>query len=712
MRWLSKDNPLINNLFLTSILILIICLCIYHLIFLIFLIFYLAYLFIKIKNKTIIIFSLICASIIFFHFLLINRKINTYPNYVDETLLVIDVTNSDSTNKVVLKKGKYRFYLYTKKELNVGDVVKIQALKEKVKTNTIENGFNYKKYLSNNLVQALIKTDDINIVDHKFCIYIIREYVFRYIDKYFKDDIANSYVKAFITGAKDGFSDDLKESLNINGISHLFAISGLHVSLLVVFLSKFLSIFIKKEDVISYICIVFLSLYLVVTAFASSILRAYLMYILSYVNKKRLNSVFSSLDILSIIFISMLIYNPYYAFQLGFALSFIATFVILLNNNLMQRFSKTLQTLYISLLMIIFSLPIIVNVNYEINVISPILNIFYISFVSTIILPCTFLVFVFPLFSEAYKELMEVFTNVVVFSKKFALPIKFPSFGPYIVFVYLIFFVLFIILNNKYKKIVVFSFLIFLGILSNSAFFYRATSIDFLYLNDGEASIIRDLNKVVVVDTGDGYSDEVCNFLKSKGIKRINYLVITHNHLDHYGGLDSIYKNMKVDCIIVSNYNYADYAYYNITRRVTYGDTFSTYNLYFKVISPKELSDDENDNSIVLHMRHLKYDFNMLLLADASKAVEEEIIDDIKDINFDIIKIAHHGSITSTSDIMLTKINANYAIIMVGKRWENVFPSNEVINRLKKHHIKYYTTSIYYSIKYDIKRGKFKCLNN
>ena len=712
MRWLNKDSPLINNFFLSTLLLLTIFLSIYHIIFIIFLIAYLVYLFVKIRNKIIILFCIICALIVFLHFVLISIKINNYPKYVNEELLVIDVMNRDNNNQVILKKGKYQFYLYTKRDVKVGDVIKIEVIREEVMPNTIENGFNYKKYLSNNLVLALIKTDEFKIIKHKFCIYNIRSSVINYIDKYFKDDTSNSYVKAFITGDKSEFSDELKDSLKENGITHLFAISGLHVSLLVLFLSKILKVFIKKENIINIVCIVFLSLYLIIASFAASILRAYLMYVISLLNKRKLKSVLSSLDILSIVFILMLVYNPYYAFQLGFALSFIATFTIILINKNICSLSKTQQILCMSFVMSILTLPYIVNINYEVNVLSPILNIFYISFVSTTILPFTFFVFVFPLFSGAYSTLMEIFTNIVVYSGKCAVNVQFPSFTPYIVFAYLLFGILFTIVAHRYKKVIAFSFLIFLIIISNSAFFYRTTSIDFLYLNDGEASIIRDLNKVVVVDTGDGYKDEVYNFLRSKGIKRINFLIITHNHLDHYGGIARIYQNIKVDNIIVSKYNEAYYTYYNVSKRLSYGDIITLGNLEFLVLSPKIKSDEENDNSLVLKVKHKKYDFDMLMLGDAGKVIEEEIINDIKNAHFDLIKIAHHGSSTSTSNLMLENIYANYAIIMVGKKWKDTFPSKEVVYELKKYHIKYYCTSDYYSIKYDIKRKKFKCLNN
>ena len=712
MRWLSKDSPLVNNFFLCVILLLTIFLSIYHFIFIIFLISYLVYLFVRIKNKIIILFCIICAFIVFLHFILISIKIKNFPKYINEELLVIDVIKSDNSNQIILKKGKYRIYLYTKRDLEVGDVIKIEAKREEVMSNTIENGFNYKNYLKNNLVLALVKTDEFKILKHKFCIYSIRSGVIKYIDKYFKDGISNSYVKAFISGDKSQFSDELNESLKENGITHLFAISGLHVSLLVILLSKILKIFFKKENIINIICVVFLSIYLIITNFTASILRAYLMYVISLINKKRLNSVLSSLDILSIVFISMLIYNPYYAFQLGFALSFIATFTILLNNQNLRFLSKTLQILLISLSMNVFTLPYIVNVNYEVNALSPILNIFYISFVSTIILPFTFFVFVFPLFSSVYSTLMDVFTKIVVYSSKGAVNVKFPSFTPVMVFIYLLLLVLFIISKKNYKKVMAFIFLIFLIIISNSAFFYRTVSIDFLYLNDGEASIIRDLNKVVVVDTGDGYRDEVYSFLRFKGIKRINYLVITHNHLDHYGGIDKIYQNIKVDNIVVSIYNEAYYAYYNVSKRLEYGQSFNLGDLEFLVLSPKMKSDEENDNSLVLKLKHKKYDFDMLMLADVGQVIEEKLVNDIKNTHFDLIKIAHHGSKTSTSDIMLENIKVNYAIIMVGKRWKDTFPSIEVINELKKYHIKYYCTNDYYSIKYDIKRKKFKSLNN
>ena len=245
----------------------------------------------------------------------------------------------------------------------------------------------------------VISGESIRIVDQKFNISYIRELLIKYVERYFPEN-AKSIIKGLVIGENKDFSDEFMDSLKINGIMHLFAISGTHIAILVLFLEKILKRFKNKSIFISS----FLAIYLVVTNFSPSVLRAVLMYYFILINKKfKLN--LSSLDIVSIVFIFLLIYNPFYLENLGFCLSFLMAFTIVLIAPLMENKNDTLKVFFISLSALIITLPLVININHQVNLLSPLINILFIVLVGEIMLPFAFASFmVFFIFFTILKE--------------------------------------------------------------------------------------------------------------------------------------------------------------------------------------------------------------------------------------------------------------------------------------------------------------------
>lgn len=130
-------------------------------------------------------------------------------------------------------------------------------------------------------------------------------------------------------------------------------------------------------------------MYALLVNFTPSIVRAVLLYDGYYLNK-RLKLGFSSLDLLSLIFVLLVLWNPYYLYHSGFVLSFTVTLIIVTTAPLLYKTKHLIQLLLTSLFSWIITLPIIVNLNNEINFLSPLVNAVYIDFVGYIILPLSF----------------------------------------------------------------------------------------------------------------------------------------------------------------------------------------------------------------------------------------------------------------------------------------------------------------------------------
>ncbi len=205
----------------------------------------------------------------------------------------------------------------------------------------------------------------------------------------------------------------------------MFAISGLHVGIIIAILKKILELInIKKNDL--YISL-FLLLYLFITSFSPSIIRAVIMYYLAVVNKK-LKLMLSSSDIISITFLFLILINPLYIYNNGFVLSFSVSYFIILFSELIKRKKNFYQGFLISLFSNVFVLPIIINMNNEINFLSPIVNVLFISLMSTVILPFTFLVMVFPMFAKMYESIIKCFIKIsIFFNENVSIKISFAS---------------------------------------------------------------------------------------------------------------------------------------------------------------------------------------------------------------------------------------------------------------------------------------------
>ena len=192
-----------------------------------------------------------------------------------------------------------------------------------------------------------------------------------------------------------------------------------------------------------------------------------------------------------------------------------------------------------------------------------------------------------------------------------------------------------------------------------------------------------------MIDTGEE-SNEVISFLKSIGIKRIDYLILTHNHSDHTGNVEGIIKDFKVDKIIISDYH--DARYDARTGRVRAGSVIKIANYSFYVLAPSKRSTNENNNSIVLYSKIGSYRY--LFLGDSEEELEEEIA--MYDINVDCVKVAHHGSKTSTTPVLYNKIKPKIVFIETGRASFYGFPSKSVIDFLSKYQI--YRTDTDYTV--------------
>jgi beta-lactamase superfamily II metal-dependent hydrolase len=228
------------------------------------------------------------------------------------------------------------------------------------------------------------------------------------------------------------------------------------------------------------------------------------------------------------------------------------------------------------------------------------------------------------------------------------------------------------------------------------------------FIDVGQAdSILAQLpgGQNMLVDAGNNDDgDIVVNYLQSNGVIRIDYLVGTHPHEDHIGGLDTVINNFEIGKIYMPRVTHNTKAYRDvldaiknkglkITPARSGVEILNTGGLTASILSPHSPSYDElNDYSAVIKLVFEGVSF--ILTGDAEKIPEEEMLAAGTDLKADVLKIGHHGSRTSTTPAFLKAVDPQYAVICAGKDNDYGHPHRETLQKLKQAKVKVYRTDL------------------
>lgn len=234
----------------------------------------------------------------------------------------------------------------------------------------------------------------------------------------------------------------------------------------------------------------------------------------------------------------------------------------------------------------------------------------------------------------------------------------------------------------------------------------------FLSVGQGDCIFIRTPSgRTMLVDGGSEGSRDIGYrlvepFLRRQGVNRIDVLVLSHPHADHLNGLLAVVKDFNVGMVLDPAIPHPPQAYRDFLRTVQergipfrkavrgqvvdLGDGTKA-----DVLNPPEerlvgTEDDVNNNSIVLRVTNGRS--SIILMGDAGRAAEADILESAGSLKCDVLKVAHHGSNDSTSDAWLDAVNPEFAIISVGRDNSFGHPSRQVLERLSRRGIKVYRT--------------------
>ena len=570
-------------------------------------------------------------------------------------------------------------------EITPGMDIEVNGSYQHIDSYNIEHTFDYELYLKGKGIDEVVYVNNLQAIQTTFRLEIIPYRITQYIERTFHEKTA-SYLKLFILGNKSDYDAFDRDTFVNLGISHLFAISGMHLGFIIGFLSYFLKKFYTTKETNQIVIIIFLILYNVITGFRISIIRASLLIAGIYL-KDIFHILLSKSDLLSFSFILLIIINPYYVYNIGFQLSYLIAFSILLSDYLFREDSQITKIVKVTILASLVSLPITLGMNQSFGLIFVLANVFFILYVSMFFLPMSILVFFLPFLQKIYTICIQIFESGIDIFSNLNVVIKFNFSLPIYQLLYWIIIALSLIYYKHKKRLILLGISLLIVLISSIFINYKsAVFVRFLDVSQGDAIHIHDHGCDLLIDTGkpDNY-DNLIQYFQGNNTNQIDILLVTHFHNDHYGELDDIVEKLRVNKIYLNQFHELSKPY-QIVRE---GDCFQCGNSSFQVLSSHTGASNENNNSIVLYatVAGVKY----LFTGDMESGVEMKLLETY-DFDVDILKVGHHGSSTSSTSEFLEQIQGELAIISVGE--DNIYdlPDESIVDRLLNYNYQIYRT--------------------
>ncbi|MFH1994920.1 MAG: DNA internalization-related competence protein ComEC/Rec2 [Nitrospinota bacterium] len=677
--------------------------------------------------------------------------------YIESRLLVID-------GREIETKGTVRVSIYGESSaVRYGDLVRIDKLRLREPVNyKNRGGFDYKGFLRDRdiyLIASIRNRSQIAILKNLespniyALIYSLKSRFLSFLDSSLPPP-EKEIMETMVFGEKGAIGVAEREKFSKAGISHILAVSGLHVgfvSLIFYFLfyRLFFFLFLKRNRrylllgysgrFASAATIIPVVGYTIMTGGSPSSFRAAVMIViyLFFISLGREGDILSSIILAAMI---ILMRNPAQLFDVGFQLSFMALLSIvygyplvaggkLLNpireSNIWGKiWGGVLKGFIISLLAIAGTAPIVA---YYFNIFSPVAPITNIAAVplTALIVPTTLFASAISLISYKAASLLILIPQNLSLLLRYIVDISLrlpfaylrlapPSIGVIIVY-YIFLFTLFQVRRGSaYKIVAASSFGLLSAILILNPIIRErgergVISASFLDVGEGASIFIRSPSgKNILIDGGKSFGDfnigrlVVAPYLWRKGVKRIDYLIATHPDRDHVGGLTYIAEELEIGTYIDNGLKSRDKTI-SLLRKIVaskgiayhiakQGDRLQVdEETTISFLNPPELlGSNDNDSSIVSKIAYK--DFSILSTGDIGTDAEGEI--DLMSAKATIMEVPHHGSGTSSSTKLIEAVSPEVAIISAGINNHYGHPKGEVVERYKGFGTMVYVTAI------------------
>ena len=634
-------------------------------------------------------------------------------------------------------------------KLQYGDEIELKGEYIEPQTARNKGGFNYKQYLKTLKIYGTINVEKVSILEKNRINPILKILndihmkIGETIEK-FLEEKQSGILKGILLGDSKQIEEEIQEDFRISNISHVLAVSGMHVNYIILGMNFLLKPLFGKRRT-RKITIIFLVFYMFITGFSASIVRAGVMGIIIILGKliHRKEDTWTSISISLLI---LLINNPFSILNISLQLSFAGTMgLVLFNKKIPGIFSITLCAQ-------IMIFPIMI---YHFNIFGTYFLIT--NLLAGIIIGPTIVIGILGIFSSIFSFTMakilffivKVSVEILILISKFSelsmakIYLPTPRIWQIIIYYIIVFFIKSIyevcsekkptatfirvknllalakykFRKNKRKNIKKIMSILMILLVTFTIIKKRCNTLNINFVDVGQGDscfIITPKKKTILVDGGGSQSKEfdvgkstLLPYILNKGYTQLDYIVISHFDYDHVGGILYIMQEIKVKNIIIGKQfedskNYEKFV--NLVQQkdikvriVEAGENIKIEkNLSFNVVWPNsknKISDNSiNNNSLVFKMKYKK--FSMLFTGDIEEIAEKKILQtcNVKNLESLVLKVPHHGSKTSSSQEFLEAVKPKIALMGVGKNNKFGHPSNITLEKFEKYGTKVYRT--------------------
>lgn len=663
--------------------------------------------------------------------------------------LVIDVDKAEIKNKVIYPNEKVLFSVYGKypeiydltgKRIRISGEISVPSKSRNPKL------FDYQLYLKSNDIYTIATSaaSGIKVMPAKIRVIpnLLSRFKFGFIEKLSKhmDEQSVGLLVGVLFGDKNYMDQDIYDAFQKNGTAHILSVSGIHIAIIYGFLE---SLFNKKNSKVKDVFIAaVLLMYAALSEFSPPVSRSVFM-IIVYIASKLFFRRYDLTSSTSFTALALMLQNPFVLFNTGFQLTYAAVFSIaavqpFIENKIKIK-NKASELIGPMIAVNAGLIPITAYIFNYFSWSSFFMNI-PVIILSDIILPIGFFLmilsflggylFIFACLTEEFLIKSMIWINKLTVNEGIGF-INIPS--PSVIVIFAYYLVLFYFASelritfkpkNREKLIAfVLGGLLILCIAVPN--FKNEKDIIFLDVGQGDCIHVRTPKGRNILIDGGGSKDPkydvgkriLLPYLYKNGAYKIDLAVISHFDTDHYQGIYSIMKEMKIDRM-------ASFEGNRITHKKLM-DEMKTYcseivflkkgdrldiedGIWMKVLYPeteREYSANNIENEACLVLELFYKNKKILFTGDIDADAEKRIISEVSDLNADIVKVPHHGSKYSSSKEFISKVNPKAAIIQVGK---NNFghPDPSVIERYKKEDIMIFRTDYDGAVMIDIENGK------
>jgi competence protein ComEC len=662
-------------------------------------------------------------------------------------------------------EGKIRVTVYYSSDKNKrlpikpGYFVETRGEIEKPQGRRNPKGFDYRAYLARRDIYYTIAIQSRNMIFiepgqfswPKSWINYTSSYLAKVFDTYVGGR-GSKLLKAMIIGERWVLPSEIVEEFAITGIAHILAISGLHIGFVVLMLLWLFDGLRLSPRAIFLLQSIALVLYSLIVGGNASVVRATIMTLIllggRVVGRKP-----DPLNSLSLAAFVILIFKPLDILEVGFQLSFAAVAGIIMYNKhinagLSKLFKINLNPLAIILSAQLGTWPLIAYYFNIFSLMGYIANLILVPMAGVIVmlgLILTVFAAIIPLLAKVLGWWLWMICNLLIDVNQWLSSFSWASFrviSPGILFMVIYYLILLILSHerpNWIKKpyqlsgtlIIILLMSIALNPILNNDF-----KVIFVDVGQGDCIYIKTPDeKHILIDGGgnpsgmDGFdvgAEIVVPFLLKNGISKLDLVAMSHCHDDHIGGLITVIEDLKVREFMEFPPREPSDKYRTLKelvdkKDITYiqavgGQTYRIgKEVYIDIIYPTEDSEvldrlyEQNENNLSLVMRIRYQDTDILLTGDIEKGVES-YLSEVWEQDVAILKVAHHGSKTSTTAKWLNNIRPCIAIIQSGK---NSFghPDPSVLNRLKECETKVFRNDISGAITCTYNKGEWRIIS-